>query len=126
MTPSDHMSASRPYLPTPATVFRRFSTSGAKYCGVPQKVFSPSRVVRFASPKSVILTSISLVLLISKMLHIGATHPRGHHARARARAFSSAHARRGLPGGGGWKGERVERVQTGARQRTHFSGFRSR
>ena len=58
MTPSDHMSASRPYLPTPATVFRRFSTSGAKYCGVPQKVFSPSRVVRFASPKSVILTHI--------------------------------------------------------------------
>ena len=46
--------------------------------------------------------------------------------RARARARFQFRARQeGSPGGGG-KGEKVERVQTGARQRTHFSGFRSR
>ena len=40
----------------PCVVLRRRRTSGAKYCGVPQKVLSPSDVARLASPKSVIFT----------------------------------------------------------------------
>lgn len=66
-SPTLHMSASFPYRPTPSTVFLRLSTSGAKYCGVPQKVLRPSLFARLASPKSVILTSTSLSLPTRRM-----------------------------------------------------------
>lgn len=59
-SPTLHMSASFPYRPTPRTVLRRLSTSGAKYCGVPQNVLRPSLFARLARPKSVIFTSTSL------------------------------------------------------------------
>jgi hypothetical protein len=64
---TDHMSASLPYRPRPKAVSRRRSTSGAKYCGVPQNVLRPSVVVRLAKPKSVILISTSLLRCTSKM-----------------------------------------------------------
>ena len=55
------------HLPVPRVEFRLFSTSGAKYCGVPQKVLRPSLVVRLANPKSVSLTSTSDSLCTSRM-----------------------------------------------------------